>query len=86
MNQLAVGQAVQAGGGADALNPQAAILAFLDAAVALGVAIGAIRGFLCGLVELVRKKPFVLLRYFLRRARRLVPRFTRAMGFSFDFV
>jgi hypothetical protein len=25
------------------------------------------------------------LRYFLRRARRLVPRFTRAMGFSFGF-
>jgi hypothetical protein len=34
---------------------------------------------------LVRKKPLVLLRYFLRRARRLVPRFTRAMGFSFGF-
>jgi hypothetical protein len=34
---------------------------------------------------LVRKKPFVLLRYFLRRARRLVPRFTRAMGFSFFY-
>src|SRR5882762_4982482 len=52
VNQLAVGQAVQAGGGADALNPQAAVLAFLDAAVALGVTIGAIGGFLCGLVEL----------------------------------
>jgi hypothetical protein len=26
----------------------------------------------------------VRLRYFLRRARRFVPRFTRAMGFSFE--
>src|SRR5229473_8415423 len=52
VNQLAVGQAVQARGGADALNPQAAVLALLDATVALGVTIGAIGGFLCGLVEL----------------------------------
>src|SRR6267143_598054 len=52
MNQLAVGQAVVSCGGPDALNPELAILALFDAAVALGVAIGAIRGLLCGLVEL----------------------------------
>src|SRR6202521_2696306 len=52
VHQLADGQTVQAGGSADALNPQAAVLALLDAAVALGVAIGAIRSFLGGLVEL----------------------------------
>src|SRR5258708_124162 len=52
VNQLAVRQAVLAGGSAHALNPQAAILALLDAAGALGIAIGAIGRFLCGLVEL----------------------------------
>src|SRR2546422_2365190 len=52
MNQLAVGQAVVSCGCADALNPQLAILAFFDAPVALGVTIGAIGGFLGGLVEL----------------------------------
>src|SRR5580704_1767459 len=52
VDQLAVGQAVVACGGADALDPELAILALLDAAVALGVAIGAIGGFLGGLVEL----------------------------------
>src|SRR5713226_9548383 len=52
MNQLAVGQAVVPCGCADALNPEFAILAFFDAAVAFGVAIGAIGGFLRGLVEL----------------------------------
>src|SRR5260370_40921527 len=51
VNQLAVGQAVLAGGGADALNPQAALLELLDAAGGLGVAIGAIGGFLPGMVE-----------------------------------
>jgi len=52
VDQLAVGQAVVACGGADALNPELAILALFDAAVALGIAIGAIGGFLRGLVEL----------------------------------
>src|SRR5260370_19676290 len=52
VNQLSVRQAVVAGGGADALHPQAAVLALLDAAVALGVTVGAIGGFLRGLVEL----------------------------------
>src|ERR1700730_16575780 len=52
MSQLAVGEAVVPCGGAYALNPELAILAFFDAAVALGVAIGAVGGFLGGLVEL----------------------------------
>src|SRR5260370_39380333 len=52
VDQLAIRQRVVSRGGAHALNPQAAILALLDAAVAFGVAIGAIGGFLRGLVEL----------------------------------
>src|SRR5579859_204467 len=52
VNQLAIGQAVVAGGCANALDPEFAIFAFFYAAVALGVTIGAIRRFLCGLVEL----------------------------------
>src|SRR5271170_3086245 len=52
VNQLAIGQSVVAGGCADALDPELAILAFLYAAVALGVTVGAIRCFLCGLIEL----------------------------------
>jgi hypothetical protein len=60
MNQLTVGDAVEARGSADALNPQAAILALFDAAIAECIAIGAIRGFLRGLVELAlgEKKTF----------------------------
>jgi hypothetical protein len=52
VNQLAIAEAVEASGGADALNPEFAIFAFLDAAIALGVTIGAIGGFLGALVEL----------------------------------
>src|SRR5713101_6422343 len=52
VNQLAVGQAVQPRGGADALDPQAAILALLGAAVAESIAIGAIGRFLGGLIQL----------------------------------
>jgi hypothetical protein len=52
VDQLAVGQAVVSRGGSDTLNPEFAIFAFLDAAVALGIAIGAIGGFLRRLVEL----------------------------------
>jgi hypothetical protein len=52
MNELAVGQAVLARGGADTLNPEAAVLALFDASVALGITIGAIRRFLRGLIEL----------------------------------
>src|SRR5260370_30935694 len=51
VNQLAVGQAVLAGGSAHALNPQAAILAPLDAAVAPGIAYSALGCLLCGLCD-----------------------------------
>src|SRR5437016_2969092 len=56
VNQLAVGQAVLAGGGADALDPELAILALFDAAVALSITVGAIRSFLCGLVKLALRE------------------------------
>src|SRR6516165_3906223 len=52
VDQLAVGDTVETGGGTDALNPQAAVFAFLDATIALGIAIRTIGGFLSGLVEL----------------------------------
>jgi thiamine transporter ThiT len=52
MNQLAIRDAVLASGRADALNPELAILALFDAAIAKGVTVGAIGGFLRGLVEL----------------------------------
>jgi hypothetical protein len=52
VDQLSVGQAVVACGRADALDPELAVFALFYAAVALGVTIGAIRGFLRGLVEL----------------------------------
>jgi len=52
VNELAVSQTVQAGGGADALDPKLAIFALFYAAIAKGIAIGAIGGFLRGLVEL----------------------------------
>jgi hypothetical protein len=52
VDQLAIGQTVQASGGADTLNPQAAVLALLDTAIAERVTIRAIGGFLSGLVEL----------------------------------
>src|SRR5208283_72740 len=52
VNQLTVGDAILASGGADTLNPQAAILALFHAAIAFCVAIRTIGGFLCRLVEL----------------------------------
>src|SRR2546423_1577394 len=52
VNQLAIGQAIVPSGCSYALDPELAILALFDAAIALGVAIGAIGGFLRGLVEL----------------------------------
>src|ERR1700730_8930886 len=52
MHQFAVGKAAQARGGADALDPQTAILALAVAAVAIRVTVGAIGGLLHGLVEL----------------------------------
>src|SRR5450432_411613 len=52
VNQLSVGQTVQTRRGTDTLNPQAAILALLDATIALGVPISAVSRFLRGLVQL----------------------------------
>jgi hypothetical protein len=52
VDELAVGDAVQSGSSANALNPQTAILALLDAAIPLRIAIRAIGCFLSGLVEL----------------------------------
>src|SRR5215813_8344095 len=52
VNELAVADAVQARGGADALDPQPAVLALLGAAVAERIAIGAICRFLRRLVQL----------------------------------
>src|SRR5438874_10254230 len=56
VNQLAVSQAVEARGGADSLNPQAAVLALFVAAVAESIAVRAIGRFLSGLVELALGK------------------------------
>lgn len=82
MNQLAIGNAILPSGGADALNPQTAILPLLYAAIAKRITIRAIGRFLRGLVELAlgEEKALSPLEIFLRRARRLVPRFTRGMG------
>src|SRR5260370_42654154 len=52
VDQLAIRQPVVSRGGAHALNPQAGILALLDAAVAFCVAVGAIGGFPRRFVEL----------------------------------
>src|SRR5258708_35734845 len=52
MDELAIGDPVLASSGADTLNPQAAVLAFLYATIALCVAIRAIGRFLRGLIQL----------------------------------
>jgi len=52
MNELPIAQAVLPRGGADALNPQPAVLPFLHAPVALRITVRAIRRFLRGLVQL----------------------------------
>src|SRR5215467_11052592 len=56
VNQLAVGQTVEARGSADALNPQTSVLALLVAAIAECIAIRAIGRFLGGLIELALSK------------------------------
>src|SRR5579884_1810285 len=60
VDELAIADAILTGGGADTLNPEAAVLPLSRAAVALGIAIGAIGGFLRGLVQLAfgEKEPF----------------------------
>src|SRR5216683_8166722 len=87
MNQLAVGQAVVPCGCADALNPEFAILAFFDAAVAFGVAIGAIGGFLRGLVELAlgEEKAFCPLEVLLAPCPALGAAFYASHGFLLRF-
>jgi len=52
VNEVAVGQAILTRGGADALNPELAILALFYATIAESVTVRAISGFLCGLIEL----------------------------------
>src|SRR5580658_2233347 len=56
VNQLAVGGAVIARGGADALNPERAVIAFAHAAVAIGVAQRAVHRFFRRAVELALGK------------------------------
>src|SRR5271155_3447610 len=56
VNQLAVGGAVIARGGADALNPQRAVIAFAHAAVAIGVAQRAVHRFFRRAVQLALGK------------------------------
>src|ERR1700733_13475603 len=51
MNQLAVGDAVVAGGCADTLNPQRAVVAFADPAVTVGVPQRAVHRFFCRPIE-----------------------------------
>src|SRR5882757_9252813 len=87
MDQLAVGQAVVACGRSKALNPKLAILALLDAAVALGVAIGAIGRFLRGLVELAlgEKKAFCPLEVLLAPCPALSAAFYACHGFLLFF-
>src|SRR5579883_289043 len=52
VNQMAVADAILAGGRANALNPQPAILTLLRAPIAEGITVRSIRRFLCGLIEL----------------------------------
>jgi hypothetical protein len=63
MDQLAVSDAVQSRRGSDALDPQAPILSFFYTPIAKCIAVGAIRSFLRGLVQLAlgEKKTFCAL-------------------------
>src|SRR6267142_2545918 len=84
VDQLAVGQAVVPSGCSEALNPKLAILALFDAAVALGVAIGAIGRFLRGLVKLAlgEKKAFCPLEVLLAPCTALGAAFYASHGVS----
>src|SRR6267378_2299343 len=83
VNELTVGQAIQACGGADALNPQLAIFAFFYATIAEGIAIGAIGSFLRGLVELAlgEKEAFCALEIFLTASAAFRAAFYACHGF-----
>src|SRR5882757_9046924 len=83
VNELAVSNAVQTSGCSDTLNPQAAILPLLDAAIAKRVAICAVRGFLRRLVEfaLSEEKTFSPLKIFLAPCPALGAAFYASHGF-----
>jgi hypothetical protein len=52
VHEFAIGESIQSSGGADALNPETPELPLASAAVAISIAVGAIGGFLGGLVKL----------------------------------
>src|SRR6267154_3320113 len=83
VNELTVGQAIQACGGTDALNPKIAIFAFFDATITEGIAIGAIGSFLRGLVELAlgEKEAFCALEIFLTTSAAFRAAFYACHGF-----
>src|SRR5882724_6921444 len=84
VNQLTVGNSVQPSGCADALNPEAAILTLLDAAIAERITIGAICRFLCGLIELAlgEKKALCPLEILLAPCTALCAAFYASHGFA----
>ena len=88
VNQLAVSDAVQASGGAHALDPQAAILPLLHAAVALRVTIRAIGRFLSRLVQLAlcEEKAFCPLEILLTPSPAFCAAFYAWHGFSPSFL
>src|SRR5579859_362444 len=83
MNQLAVGKAVLARGGSDALNPQLAVFSLFYASVAKGITIGAIGRFLSGLIELAlgEKKAFCAFEILLTAGAALGAAFYACHGF-----
>jgi hypothetical protein len=88
VNELAVGQAILACGGTDALNPEFAIFAFFYATIAEGVAVGAIGGFLRGLVELAfcEKKALCAFEILLTASAALCAAFYACHGFLLSFL
>jgi hypothetical protein len=92
MDQLAVSDTVLPSGGADALNPQAAVLTLFDTAIAERIAIGAIGSFLRGLVQLAlgEEKTFGPLEILLAPCTALGTAFYASHGFCsfcrFQFV
>src|SRR5215471_14083607 len=84
VNQLSVRQAVQPRGRADALDPQASILALLVAAVAERIAVRAVGRLLCGLVELAlgEKKALSPLKVLLAPSPALGAAFYACHGFT----
>ena len=85
VDELVVAHPVQFGGGADADDPERAILALLLFASGVGELQAAFDRFFGGPVEFGFCEEIAAgaVSIFLRLARRLVPRFTRGMGSSF---